>query len=126
ATACASMNFVQCAVSFGGSQATGYSADSETQITATSPAGTGVVDVTVTTSGGTSPTSAADQFTYVALPAVTGDAPAQGLEAGGTSVVISGSNFTGAGAVMFGANLATSYSVDSDTQITATNPAGTG
>ncbi len=38
--------------------------------TATSPAGTGTVDVTVTTAGGTSATSPADQFTYqpTALP----------------------------------------------------------
>ena len=41
--------------------------DTGTQIVATSPAGTGTVDVTVTTAGGTSSTSAADEFTY--LPA---------------------------------------------------------
>jgi hypothetical protein len=35
-----------------------------TQITATCPAGTGTVDITVTTAGGTSATTAADQFTY--------------------------------------------------------------
>jgi len=35
-----------------------------TQITATSPTGTGVVDVTVMGPGGTSATSSADQFTY--------------------------------------------------------------
>ena len=43
-------------------------------ITATSPAGTGTVDVTVTTPGGTSATSPADQFTYTAAPAVTASA----------------------------------------------------
>ena len=37
---------------------------SPTTIIATSPTGTGTVDVTVTTPGGTSATSAADQFTY--------------------------------------------------------------
>jgi hypothetical protein len=39
--------------------------DSDTQITATSPAGTGTVDVTVTTPAGTSPTTTTDQFTYM-------------------------------------------------------------
>ncbi len=40
--------------------------DTATQIVVTSPAGTGTVDVTVTTAGGTSATSAADKFTYTA------------------------------------------------------------
>ncbi|MFC5373244.1 IPT/TIG domain-containing protein [Brevundimonas faecalis] len=56
------------AVKFGATTAA-YTINSNTQITATSPAGsTGVVDVTVTTLGGTSTTSAADRFNYVAPP----------------------------------------------------------
>ena len=51
--------------------------------------------------------------------------PSSGPKTGGTSVVISGSGFTGATAVDFGATPATGYVVDSDTQITATAPAGT-
>jgi uncharacterized membrane protein len=38
--------------------------NSATSITAVSPKGKGTVDVTVTAPAGTSPTSAADQFTY--------------------------------------------------------------
>lgn len=38
--------------------------DSDTQITATVPAGVGTVDITVTTAGGTSATGSATQFTY--------------------------------------------------------------
>jgi uncharacterized membrane protein len=38
--------------------------NSATSITAVSPKGRGTVDVTVTTPAGTSPTSAADQFTF--------------------------------------------------------------
>ncbi len=60
------------AVSFGGTAATGFTVNSATQITATAPAhAAGAVDITVTTVGGTSATSAADQFTYVAAPTVT-------------------------------------------------------
>jgi len=52
------------AVKFGSTNASSFTLTSETQITASSPAGTGTVDVTVTTAGGTSATSAADRFTY--------------------------------------------------------------
>ena len=38
--------------------------DSDTEITATSPPGSGTVDVTVVTPTGTSVTSPADQFSY--------------------------------------------------------------
>ena len=53
------------AVDFGTNPATNLTVVSDTTITAYSPAGTGTVDVTVTTPGGTSATSTADQFTYV-------------------------------------------------------------
>ena len=98
-----------------------------TTLTAISPAGTGTVDVTVTSLGGTSaPNPPADQFTYVAAPTVTGVNPNTGPPPGGTSVTISGTNFTGATAVRFGGNAAGAFSVVSATQITATSPAGTG
>ena len=51
-------------VMFGSARATSVVVDSSTSITATSPAGSGTVDVTVTTSRGTSATSSADRFTY--------------------------------------------------------------
>ena len=54
-------------VKFGSTNATGFTVNSATQITATSPVGsTGAVDVTVTTPGGTSTTVIGDQFTYYA------------------------------------------------------------
>jgi hypothetical protein len=61
-----------------------------------------------------------------APPSVSGLSPSSGPGLGGTSVVISGSAFTGATAVDFGANPATGFTVDSDSQITATSPAGVG
>jgi DNA-binding beta-propeller fold protein YncE len=51
-------------VDFGGAPAS-FTVDSNQSITATSPAGSGVVDVTVHTANGISQTGAADRFTYV-------------------------------------------------------------
>ncbi|BDV44551.1 fibronectin type III [Geotalea uraniireducens] len=74
------------AVKFGANNATSYTVDSASQITATAPAGTaGTVDVTVTTAGGTSATTASDQFTYLAPPTVTTGA-ASGITAGGATL----------------------------------------
>ena len=87
------------AVMFGGTAATSFVVNSATQITAVDPAeAAGTVNVTVTTSAGTSATSASDDFTYVAAasPTVTAVVPNSGPVAGGTSVVITGTNFTGA------------------------------
>nr|WP_244422839.1 IPT/TIG domain-containing protein [Bradyrhizobium sp. ORS 278] len=115
------------AVKFGAANATSFTVNSATQITATSPSGAaGTIDVTVTTSGQTSPTSAADQFTYAAAPTVTSISPSSGPASGSTSVIITGTGFTAATAVSFGATAATSYTVNSATQITAFAPAGTG
>ncbi len=114
------------AVTFGATAATGFTVNGATQITATAPAGTGTVDVRITTAGGTSATSAADQFTYVPAPTVTSISPTSGPQAGGTTVTLTGTNLSGATAVTFGATAATGFTVNSATQITATAPAGTG
>jgi hypothetical protein len=112
------------AVSFGATPAASFTVDNAGQISATTPAhAAGVVDVTVTTAGGTSATGAADQFGYVGAPSVTSVTPSSGPTAGGTSVTIAGSGFTGASAVNFGATAATSFTVDNANQITATAPA---
>ena len=90
-------------VDFGsGHAATNLDVVSATQITVTSPAEStaGTVDVTVTGPGGTSTTSSADQFTYVAAPTVSGVSPAAAT--GGTTVTITGTGFSGATAVDFG------------------------
>ena len=54
------------AVKFGATDAASFTFDSDTQITATTPAeAQGTIDVTVTTPAGTSATSSADHFTFV-------------------------------------------------------------
>ncbi|WP_157801273.1 IPT/TIG domain-containing protein [Sphingobium sp. LB126] len=113
------------AVKFGAANAT-YTINSDTQITATSPANSaGTYDITVTTVGGTSTTNAGDQYTYVAAPTVTSISQTSGPTGGGTMVTITGTGFSFAnatGAVKFGAANAT-YTIHSNTQITATAPA---
>jgi eukaryotic-like serine/threonine-protein kinase len=112
-------------VSFGGAAGT-ITADSGTQITVTSPAGQGTVNVTVTTPSGTSAVTAADRFTYVAPPpAVTGISPASGYTTGGTVVTITGTGLAGATGVSFG-GVAGRITADSGTQVTVTSPQGQG
>jgi len=114
------------AVKFGSTNATSFTVSSPTSISAAAPAGTGTVDVTVTTPEGTSPIRPTDSFTYVPLPAVTSVSPNTGLETGGTSVTIGGTAFTGATAVKFGSTTATSFTVTSANSINAVTPPGTG
>src|SRR5439155_8567674 len=74
--------------------------------------------------GGTSSTSSADQFTYSAAsaPSVSGLATTSGPTSGGTAVVVLGSHFLGASTVKFGSLDAASYTVNSDSSITALAP----
>ncbi len=109
-------------VTFGGTAAA-CTVDSDTQITCTTPAhAAGMVDVTVTTAGGT--TDPNNLFTYVA--AAQSISPNFGPIAGGTTITITdatGPNFNGATAVTFGGTPAASFTVNSATQITAVTPA---
>ncbi|WP_199804909.1 IPT/TIG domain-containing protein, partial [Nocardia jinanensis] len=71
------------AVTFGATPATSFTVDSATQITAVAPAGTGTVQLTVTTAGGV---SNGVGYTYVAVPALTTVVPNVGPASGGTTV----------------------------------------
>jgi hypothetical protein len=53
------------AVKFGSTNATSFKVEPEGRISAVAPPGTGTVDLTVTTEGGTSPVGSADRFTFV-------------------------------------------------------------
>ena len=81
----------------------------------------------MTNAGGTSATSASDQYTYIAGPPPPPDRRQRrsGRRAAPAPVTISGTNFTGATAVDFGTAAAT-FTVNNDNTITATAPAGTG
>ena len=103
-------NMLTSTVSFGGAAAT-VSSDSATKIVIdSSPPGNGTVNITVTNSFGPSTSNA--PFTYEAAPTVTalygGNAPT----AGGTTIIIQGTNFLGATAVDFSTTAATSYTVN--------------
>src|SRR5205823_6577314 len=79
-----------------------------------------------TTAGGSSVTSTSDQFSYAAaVPTVTGINSKTGSTVGGTSITILGTNLIGATAVSFGGTAASSFTVNSAMQITATAPAHT-
>jgi YVTN family beta-propeller protein len=106
-------------VSFGGSAGTSVNCTTTTSCVATSPAGSGPVNVTVTTAGGTSNTSV---FTYEVIPTVTGLSVGAGPVAGGTSVTVTGTGFVaGATTVDFGANAGTGLSCTT-TSCTVTSP----
>ena len=80
----------------------------------------------VTTPGGTATSTGG--YTYGAAPTITSVAPSAGPISGGQGVTINGTNLSTATAVTFGGAAATSFTVLSDTSITAivpAHPAGT-
>ena len=107
-------------VTFNGTSATSFSVNSATSITAAVPAGATTGTISVTNPGGTA--TSAGTFTVIQTPTITSFSPTFGPV--GTSVAITGSHFTGATVVKFGTAAAASFSVDSDTQITAPVPTG--
>ncbi len=128
-------------VEFGSVPAASFIVQSDTQIMAVTPAGAAntLVDITITNAAGTSAKSPFDHFVYTsatgfASPSVTDASPNSGPYVGGNTVVITGRGFTGATAVdFFGGggpipprqtDLSPSFTVDSDTQITAVAPFG--
>jgi IPT/TIG domain len=112
------------AVKFNTTTATAVTVNSATSITATVPTGATTGKISVTNTIGTV-TSATD-FVVVGTPTITSFTPAFGPV--GTSVKITGTNFSGTGftttSLKFNTTTATTFHVDSATQITATVPTG--
>jgi uncharacterized repeat protein (TIGR03803 family) len=104
-------------VSVNGTSAT-FTVHSDTYLTATIPAGATTGNITVTEPSSTLTSNKAFRVT----PHILSLSPASGPV--GTSVVITGTSFTGATEVTFDCEKNTTFTVDSDTQITATVPAG--
>jgi uncharacterized repeat protein (TIGR03803 family) len=104
-------------VSFNGTAAR-FSLKSNTYLTATVPNGATTGFVTVKTPGGTLKSNKQFRVTPVILSFSPPSGPV------GTPVMIVGTSFTGATKVTFGGVKATTFSVDSDTQVTATVPTG--
>ncbi|MEZ0108562.1 YVTN family beta-propeller protein [Catenulispora sp. EB89] len=115
------------AVSFGGVPATSFTIDSDSQITAFAPPQTfRTVAVTVTNDNGTSAAGPAGGYTYLqAAPAISALTPNSGVSSGGTTVVITGTDLSITKSVYFGGTAASSFTVDSPTQVTAVTRAQT-
>ncbi|MBA3721114.1 MAG: IPT/TIG domain-containing protein [Parachlamydiaceae bacterium] len=112
------------AVDFGPRPALEFHVDSDTQISAITPIGIGTVQVSITTKSGVAPFNGI--FTYFPSPFVEGLKPAKGPSKGGNEVIIEGELFNDASKVKFGNKKALSFHVDSENQITAVAPPGTG
>ena len=114
-------------VSFGTTPAKAFTYVSTTQLVATSPVhAAGTVRISVTTLGGTTPTTGADLYQYVyPAPAVSAVSPASGPAGGGTTVTVVGSGFTGATTVFFGSAKGTTVSVTGAGTLTVKSPPGT-
>ena len=104
-------------VSFNGTSAT-FTAVSDTYLTATVPEGATTGYVTVTTPGGT----LTSNHPFRVEPGILGFTPASGPV--GTLVTITGNSLTQTRKVTFGGVTAPTFTLDSDTQVTATLPAG--
>ncbi|WP_460112409.1 IPT/TIG domain-containing protein [Streptomyces platensis] len=114
------------AVRFGAVPAASFTVTSDTRLTATSPPGSGVVQVTVTTPSGTSNEYVTFGYGLTPAPTLNSLTPNSGPTAGGTAVTLTGSGLASASSVRFGAVPAASFTVVSDTHITAVAPPGAG
>jgi hypothetical protein len=110
------------AVSFGGTAAQSFSVVSSTQINAVLGNGSSG-NVNVTTPGGTASLSGFTFTGTATAPTITSFSPSEG--GSGTSITITGTNFTGATVVSIGGTSASGFNVNSATQITAVVGSGT-
>jgi hypothetical protein len=112
------------AVRFGTVAAKSFTVVSNYEITAiTRPEGTRVVDVSVTTTAGSSAVGYPDdQFAFIPRPTVHSLSPSTGTTAGGTAVTVKGSHFTGTTAVQLGPASISGFTVVSDTEIIFLTP----
>lgn len=105
-------------VSFNGTPATTFTVYADTYLTATVPNGATTGFIKVATSGGT---LTSDKQFHV-KPQITSFSPTSGPP--GTSVVVTGMSLSQTSKITFNSVVATSFTVNSDTHVTVTVPAG--
>jgi hypothetical protein len=112
-------------VDFGAVEATSFHVNSATSVTAIAPPqAAGVVDISVTTLGGTSAVTTKDRYKYT--PTITELEPNTGSTAGGTLVTVRGTGFepgTSATLFKFGTSKGTGVDCTSSTECTVMAPA---
>ena len=106
------------AVSFNGTPATSFNVYASTYMTATVPSGATTGFIQVTTPSGTLTSN--KQFQV--KPQISGFSPTSGPA--GTSVVITGVSLSQTSKITFNSVVATSFTVNSDSQVTVTVPTG--
>ena len=106
------------AVSFNGTAAASFTVNSATQLTASVAAGTATGPISIAGPAGTA--TSAMPFVVGPPPVISSFTPTTGPV--GTSVVITGTDFSGATQVTFNGTVAPIFTLNSDTQITATVP----
>lgn len=110
-------------VQMGGVSCPSYSVTNSTSISANTPTSvSGVVNVRVLNSMGTSPVVTADKINLFTAPNISSVSPISGQQNIQTQIVITGDNFVSVSAVKFGATAASSFSVTNATSITANTP----
>jgi len=109
-------------VSIGGADLKTFTVDSPTSISFVTPSSTaGIKDLVITTKGGEA--TLKNAFTYLNA-SITSVTPQAGTAGGGTTVQIKGVGLASTTAVNFGTKPAQSFTVNSDSQITAISPSG--
>jgi len=113
-------------VTFGGASALGFSVDSPTQITATTPGGAALttVDVTVFDPEGSSTLSSAFFYTGNPAPSISSVTPNEGDVNGGDIVTVSGLSVLGVTDVQFGGISGMSVDVIDPQTLEVETPAG--
>ena len=110
------------AVDFGGTAASSYTINSDTSITATTPAhAAGATTAHLTYGGGT---VSAGTFTFIGPPTFTLMTPTSGTTAGGTTVTITGTNLQGASVSVGGVPGTNVVVAPGGTSLTFVTPAG--
>jgi uncharacterized repeat protein (TIGR03803 family) len=105
-------------VLFNGTPALSFTVVSDTYLTVTVPNGATDGPISIETPGGTLVTNHA----FILVPVIKTLNPSSGKV--GSQVTIGGSSFTGATKVVFGGGKSATFTVNSDSQITATVPTG--